>query len=366
VNVDLSAHLIRDDGFGGRGSIVGVENLGGSYLDDTLRGDAGDNILSGLDGNDYLVGGAGNDTLIGGAGDDYLRGGSGVDSFDGGDGVDRVSFNEADATQGVVVDLRTQTVENDGFGNTEHMSSIEAIGAGTRFADTFYGNDGDNLILVGGNDTAYGFGGTDTFQVDDAPAVIDGGAGVDTISMFTLSRLVDADGDGVAEYQYSATGVNVDLSAHAVYDDGFGGTGTIVNVENLGGSYSNDRLVGDAGANVLSGLDGDDDLFGGAGSDTLQGGAGDDWLFGEAGNDRLTGGDGADMFVFGPGSQRDTVTDFQSGVDHIWIDGVADFSQLAISHNSAGDVVINLGTGFDLVTLTGVHDVTAADFIFGG
>jgi Ca2+-binding RTX toxin-like protein len=332
VWIDLAAHAIRDDGFGGSGTIVNVENVFGSALDDTLVGDAGDNLLSGLDGADYIRGGAGNDTLIGGAGDDYLRGGSGVDSYDGGDGFDRVSFYEADATQGVVVDLRTQTVLNDGFGNVEHMSSIEALGAGTRFADTFYGDDNANLIYVDRGDTAYGFGGDDTFEVGaQAPALLDGGDGVDTLAYFALDT--------------GAThGVTVDLAAQAILDDGLGQSGVVRGFENLGGSDLNDVLRGDAGANRIQGFDGDD---------------------------ILTGGEGADTFVYGRahyGDGHDQITDFQSGVDHIefgGLHGVHGFTDLTLGHDAAGDVTISWGTAGETITLLGVHDVTAADFLFG-
>ena len=61
------------------------------------------------------------------------------------------------------------------------------------------------------------------------------------------------------------------------------------------------------------------DLDGDAGNDTLYGGpgGGDDVMAGGLGNDRLAGGPGADIFVFGPGDQTDTVTDFSSGTDKI-------------------------------------------------
>ncbi|MBC6982461.1 calcium-binding protein [Caulobacter sp. 17J80-11] len=368
VWVDLAAGRIRNDGFGGSGVITGIENVGGSAGGDILVGDAGDNVLRGLDGNDSLRGGAGNDVLDGGAGDDLLRGGEGVDTFVGGDGFDRVSFYEANATQGVVADLRTQTILNDGFGNTETMSSIEGLGAGTRFADTFYGNDHDNMILVSTEDTAYGFGGNDTFQVDGAAVLIDGGAGVDTITSFTQSRMVDADGDGVGEVQYAASGVEVDLSISSIVNDGFGDTGTVWNVENVGGSYLDDRLTGDENANTLWGFDGNDELNGRGGDDFLLGGAGDDRLEGGDGLDVLTGGEGADTFVFfGLGAGGDTVTDFETGVDHLSFEGVGgvdDFSDLVITHNAAGDVVIS-AAGFDPVTLTGVSSITADDVVFG-
>jgi Ca2+-binding RTX toxin-like protein len=72
----------------------------------------------------------------------------------------------------------------------------------------------------------------------------------------------------------------------------------------------NDRLSGDARANVmrggrgndhLRGMGGNDRLFGELGNDTLDGGAGKDRLDGGAGKDRILGGPGDDVLVGGPG-----------------------------------------------------------------
>src|SRR4029078_13212533 len=113
---------------------------------------------------------------------DLMRGNSGVDYFDGGaddgDGFngigDRVGFYEQRATQGVVADLRTGVISNDGYGNVETMVNIESLGAGTAFADTFYGNEGRNYLFGDRGDSLYGFGGDDVFQLASATATLDG------------------------------------------------------------------------------------------------------------------------------------------------------------------------------------------------
>jgi Ca2+-binding RTX toxin-like protein len=71
-------------------------------------------------------------------------------------------------------------------------------------------------------------------------------------------------------------------------------------------------------------LAGNDSIVGGTGNDNLNGGAGADVLTGGAGADVLTGGTEADTFVFlaiGDSTAaiggRDTITDFESGVDKI-------------------------------------------------
>jgi Ca2+-binding RTX toxin-like protein len=371
VYVNLAANVILDDGFGGSGTIHGVENIAGGALDDLLFGDAGDNVISGLDGNDSLRTGGGGDTLDGGAGDDLLRTGSGVDSLIGGDGFDRISFYNLDATQGVVADLRTQTIANDGYGNAETMSSIEGLGSHTRFADLFYGDDGHNLFLAGGGDSVYGFGGEDEFQLDDAPAIVDGGDGIDTLTQFTLTRLKDANGDGVAEIQNGHQGVAVNLATSRILNDGFGGIGRIYNVENVGGSLKADSLTGGGGDNQLWGFEGADLIAGGGGNDTLDGGDGADILNGDGGDDSLVGGLGADSLDGGAGTDA---LDGGAGQDLLYGQGGADsllggdgVDQL---FGGAGQDVLSGGLGADLLdggdgadTLNGDE---GADVLIGG
>jgi Ca2+-binding RTX toxin-like protein len=395
VVVNLQSHRILDDGFGGSGQVFNIENVAGSAGDDFLIGDTGANRLDGLDGADVIRGGGGNDVIHGGAGDDIqlvgnegddqifgdegddlMRGNSGVDSYDGGDGFDRVSFYALDATQGAVADLRTQTIANDGFGNAETMTSVEGLGAGTRFADLFYGDDNHNLLFLGKGDKGYGYGGDDDFVMNDAPALADGGDGIDTLVQFSEVRLIDANHDGIAEEDLATHGVVVDLGQNKILDDGWGGNGKIKNIENIGGSTFADTLIGDNGDNVvsghegndvLSGAKGDDSLLGEDGDDSLDGGAGADRLAGGLGDDILTGGKDADIFVVGSGEGHDRVTDFKNNVDHIELSGIAgvdDFSDLSFSVTADG-VLVSWGTG-DSILLEGfsLAKISADDFLF--
>jgi Ca2+-binding RTX toxin-like protein len=239
----------------------------GTAGDDFMVGGAGGDALYGGNGNDILRGNGGDDLLSGGAGDDHMRGGPGADTFEGGAGFDQISFFEAAAVNGIHVDLRIGKILNDGFGNEETVSSIEALGAGTRFADIFHGDDNRNLFLPGHNDAVYGHGGDDEIAAGGMPATVDGGDGIDFLSLFLGTTTLAAE---------TSTGAVVDLAAGTVSADGFGGSGTVVNVENLGGTFGSDRLAGDAGANRIEGYEGADTLTGGGGADTLDGGAGVD------------------------------------------------------------------------------------------
>jgi Ca2+-binding RTX toxin-like protein len=308
VLVDLAAGAAS--GADGNDTLTGIENVIGSGFDDSISGDlganrldggdgsdlingrGGDDAIYGGDGDDLLRGGGGNDQLVGGDGGDNLRGGSGVDSFDGGANPtgwtlsagygDRISFFEFDATQGVVADLRTGVISNDGFGNSETMVGIESLGSDTAFVDTFHGNDEQNALFGNKGDLLYGHGGDDDIEMSSAASVADGGDGVDTIGLASTGGwlMADANGDGLAEQAAAATsGWTVNLAMGSAVD-GYGNTGTVTGIENVNGSELGDTITGDANGNALDGRLGDDVLVGGGGNDTI------------------TGGDGADLAVF--------------------------------------------------------------------
>jgi Ca2+-binding RTX toxin-like protein len=267
------------------GDSSGVGEAGDDFLfgeegDDWIAGYQGADLLNGGAGDDYLRGHEGDDRLDGGAGNDFLGGGSGIDHFDGGsdDGLseetsawlgDRISFFNDLTQEGVVADLRTGVIENDGFGNRETMIGIESLGGGSVFIDFFYGNDVANLLLGGTGDTLLGFGGNDLFSLEGSAALLDGGDGVDTFLGFSgIKTVADDDGDGRLNSVRSEEGVTVDLAAERTVD-GYGDTGTIRNIENFSGTRFDDILVGNGSDNVIRAVAGSDRIEGGAGSDTV-------------------------------------------------------------------------------------------------
>ena len=76
-------------------------------------------------------------------------------------------------------------------------------------------------------------------------------------------------------------------------------------------------LVAAPGGQVLTGTAGTDVLIGGVGGDRLNGGRGDDILRDGGGADVMAGGAGADIFVLAPDDGRDTILDFEVGIDRI-------------------------------------------------
>ncbi|MCC7283039.1 MAG: hypothetical protein IT556_11695, partial [Acetobacteraceae bacterium] len=104
IVADLVAGTANKGQFG-IDTLISVENLSGTELDDTIGGTGSANTLRGEGGNDYLTGGAGNDTLHGGS------------------GIDRAIY--ATATSGVVVNLATGSAT--GGAGTDTLQFIEHV-----------------------------------------------------------------------------------------------------------------------------------------------------------------------------------------------------------------------------------------------
>ncbi len=197
---------------------------------------------------------------------------------------------------------------------------------GSTRADSLYGDYGDDYLSAGrGNDLLDG--GWD----DD---VLDGGAGADS--------LIGGMGRDTASYRSASAGVMVDLANGGITNDAAGDTYS--GIEDVWGSAYDDIINGDNGANLLAGSygndflfgqGGDDWIYGGRGDDTIRGGEGSDRLLGGQGSDRLTGGADVDIFIFGHGEGLDIVTDFESGVDAISLEGGRGFG--TDNHLASGD-----------------------------
>ncbi|MHA4866224.1 calcium-binding protein [Duganella sp. PWIR1] len=281
-----------------------ADSLEVTGTDDTLIGGAGNDYIQGGAGNNLEIGGQGddsfggdgagrtdpgNDTIEGGDGNDYIRSQSGADTFDGGAGNDRVTYYSVG--HGIDVNMVTGVVA-DGSGDNDLLLNVEMVSGSNGFADVMLGSDGAN--------TFYGNGGNDT---------LDGGAGIDTVG-----------------YQFATAGVTVSLADGA--SSGADGVDQLSNFENVEGSYYNDMLSGDAGANVLLGLGGADTLVGGGGNDTLRGGGGDDQA--------NFSGNRADYSISTDANGDVIVTDLRDGSP----DGVDRLSGIRNLHFSDGSILL--------------------------
>jgi Ca2+-binding RTX toxin-like protein len=359
--------------FTGAGNFSGT----GNTLANSITGGAGNDTLNGGSGADTLDGGIGADTLVGGAGNDtYL-----VD--DAGDGVTEAASAGTDTVRtGLLAYALGLNLENLVFTGLGNFS-----GTGNALANSITGGAGnDTLDGDVGADTLVGGAGNDTFIVGSTGEVITetAGAGTDTVqtilSAYTLgTNLETLTFVGSGNFAGTGNALANSLTGGAGNDTLNGGTGadTLIggagndlytidnagdvvtelqdqgvdtiqasltftlgaNIENLvltgtgaisgTGNGLDNSLTGNAGANRLTGGVGADTLIGNGGADTLDGGTENDRLTGGAGADSLTGGGGADIFIYNTTSEGgDTITDFTSGVDSIWL-SAAGFAGLA-------------------------------------
>ena len=208
----------------------------------------------------------------------------------------------------------------------------------------FGGAFNDTLAGNGGNETLLGSGGVDLLVGGKSNDTITGGAGADNLrggagdDLFVIGSFAD---HAASEVIFGDTGIDEmrftrAIAGTLVLSSGVSVEGVVIGTGlgaaavstgkaaiNVDGSALTQSvtIIGNAGANRLTGSALADTLNGGAGNDTLIGGSGNDTLIGGLGRDALTGGLGADQFVFNTvpnaTNNRDTITDFTSGIDTI-------------------------------------------------
>ena len=236
---------------GSVGSLPALQARTGTAGNDTLTGTVDSELLDALGGDDTVRTGGGDDVVLAGSGDDVVFSGPGDDSLDGGEGYDYLYY--ADATAGVVIDLRAGTAT--GGAGSDTVAGFELL-FGSAFADVFAGNDEGVGFLGGdGDDAITGGMGNDHLEGNGGDDVIDGGPGIDTTAFYS-----------------AAFAVNVDLEAGTA--TGGLGRDTLRDIENAVGSVFGDTLKGSSVDNRLEGGDGNDRLISTIGQDTLDGGDG--------------------------------------------------------------------------------------------
>ncbi len=337
----------------------------------SISGNAGNNVLTGTAFADTLNGGEGNDRFLISAGGHH----GGGEVIDGGLGTNVIRFTSTVADTLTLSALITNVAEveasNAAGGNagtaalninaaavTSGLIITGNAGAntltGTDFADTLIGNAGSDTLIGGnGNDTLLSGGGLDNVHGgvgDDlvrlasiaqfaAGELIDGGADTDTLrytSTLAGTLTLTANVTNIEQVQIAnVAGLTTGLAA--------------INVNAAAVTSNGMTLIGNNGANVLTGTEQADTLTGNAGNDKLIGGGGSDILNGGNGNDTLVW-DGTDVSLGGG-----------AGTDRLRIDGegvVVDLT--AVPDNVVTDIeVINLtGSGNNTLEL-GATDVLA-------
>lgn len=320
---------------------AGNDLIYGGAGDDTLFGANsnkfidiidGNDTIYGEDGDDKIWGGQGADTLSGGAGNDYLWGGYSSDGANillGGSGND---FYVTDGGDTITEDA------NAGIDTVMFMGTTYTLGANienlTNYTpNPFFQSYSPKNVTITGNALA------NVITIEDGAAVIDGGAGADTLtSDFRNDTIRGGDDDDRIDAGSGDDLLYGDAGNDRIYggdgaDSAYGGTGN----DELSGNDGNDFLIGQAGndtvyggigGDFINGGDGYDKLYGEAGNDTIRGGALNDYLYGNDGNDTLYGDGGSDFLWGGDGSdvfKYTALTDSQIGT--IGIDRIQDFAK---------------------------------------
>lgn len=280
----------------GLDTLVNFENITGGSGNDTITGSAKNNVLNGGGGSDFISAGGGKDTVNGGSGDDILLGEAGDDTLNGEAGNDTL---------------------DGGLGK-----------------DTLNGGaDNDLLFGKSGNDTLDGGAGAD---------FLDGGVGTDTLIVDEFDFVLGGTGTDTVKVATGAGGVTLNMATSSI-EKAFGGTGS----DNFTAAASTVAVTidGGAGGDILTGSGKADTIFGGDGADTITGGAGADKLYGNTLVDTPDGD--IDTFVFTAGWGRDTIFDFENGVDQL------DFSAFGAAGNELSDFVIKQSGANVLIHLVG-------------
>src|SRR5207247_9099259 len=112
--------------------------------------------------------------------------------------------------------------------------------------DTLDGGAGDDSLTGGsGADALAGGDGADTLGGGDGDDSLDGGRGADTLG--------GGNGTDLADYSSRTAPVTVDLAATSGAGEAGENDRVLDDVEGATGGAGNDRLLGDAGAHVLTG-----------------------------------------------------------------------------------------------------------------
>ena len=196
---------------------------------------------------------------------------------------------------------------------------------GTQGDDSLEGDRlGDSLYGAEGEDWLQGFGGNDT---------LDGGDGADTVEYSEKTGSVTVTLKDVGEASVLINGVAED---------------TVRNIENVIGGSGQNKLTGNASANVFVGDDAYDVLVTLGGNDTAFGEGDNDYLYMGAGDDVAVGGAGVDVLLLEAGSDNGYGGDSQDyifggeGNDYIFGEGGVDVLQ-----GEGGDDYLDGGEGSD-------------------
>jgi Ca2+-binding RTX toxin-like protein len=285
---------------------------------------AGVDSYTGSPSSDIIYALSGNDTVAGGLGNDFIDGGTGIDTAD-----------YRNATGPVTVNLATGLAT--GADGNDTLVSFENI-FGSAFSDSLTGDAGANgFTASGGHDT------------------IDGGAGIDTLTL-TGNR---------SDYSIveSPTGTFIITDLRAAPNDG---VITATNIENFGfldGTLDTAHLLP---VYLTTGVDtytststGGDIIYALSGNDTVAAGVGNDFIDGGAGNDTavFTSPVVVDLAAgTATGEGNDTLVSIENVTTGSGDDSVKGSSGDNVIAVGLGNNTVDAGAGNDTIIAGGGHD----------
>ncbi len=326
--------------------------------------------------NMTVIGSVGANTILTGSGNDQIRGGSGADIIDAGAGNDTVDYwgTEASIDGGSGANLlvlrgaatiNLANAADQSAGDLAAVQNFQDVDAsaltatqiaqitGTTGANVITGGAGADVIDGnGGADTIRAGAGNDTVVYRGAEALVDGGAGLDTLELRV--------GAGITTVNFSVGPNN---------DQTIGDAGVATNFENLDASLLSGSLtvLGSSGANAIVTGAGNDTIDGNGGADTIRAGAGNDVITfhgteavidGEAGTNRLVLATAGEInLALGDQSVGDAtlVTNIQN------VDGSGlGATQGVVISGSAGANILQGGAGADAIDGAGGADIVDA------
>jgi len=296
----------------------------GNEFGQEIYGNAGANYLDGGSGNDTLVGFGGDDSYVVDDANDYV-----AESVGGGNDI---VYVRGSFTLGAGQEVETLAA-------LSQAATAPIVIVGNEFNQTIYGNAGANYLDGGsGNDTLVGFGGDDSYVVDDVNDYV--------------AEVAGGGNDIVYVRGSFSLGTGQEVETLAALSQA--GTAPIVIV----GNNVNQIIYGNAGANYLDG---------GSGNDTLVGFGGDDSYVVDDVNDYVAevAGGGNDIvyvrgsFSLGSGQEVETLAALsQAGTAAIVIVGNG-IDQRLFGNN--GDNYLDGGGGTDILQGFSGNDTYVVD-----
>ncbi len=313
--------------------LVGIETVLGSNYHDLISTDQGNEVIRAGAGDDRIMAssngyGIGNPTARFLARLGILH--HGQDTLDGGEGFDVVSY----------LNTRRGILANLGMGNASRdtLISIEGI-QGSRYADTIYGSDQDNLFIAGnGGDFYHGGAGTDTADYGQ----IDNG-GVSGI----LLRFIES----------GSTRRPANIGSWNSPREAF----TQVSFSSGGQRFIDEHID----VEVFRGTARTDNFTGGSRDETFMGEEGNDILTGRGGNDRLEGGEDNDVYLYRNGDGRDAIFDSQGTMDRLILQGFSRPSDIVV-WGQGEDLKISSANGGEVTIEKGMNQANGIEHIHMG